>query len=207
MKEYPSIEARVNKEAECYVFDKLDGSNIRAEWTRKTKSFVKFGSRNRLLGDDQGKIAGAAQIISDKFLKDLNEVFIDERYERAIAFFEFYGPNSFAGNHPDEVSQMTATLFDIAPYKKGIIAPNEFMKLYGHVDVPKVLHRGRVGEELIQMVKSSKLPGMTFEGVVCKGPYDRRLGGPIMFKVKSFAWLNKLKTYCDGNEDLYRRLA
>lgn len=206
MKSYPSIDVQVNGRVDMYAFDKLDGSNIRAEWTRKAKSFVKFGSRNRLLGTDQGKLAAAEHIISDKYLKDLNQIFLDERYERAVAFFEFYGPNSFAGNHPDPVEEMTATLFDIAPYKKGILAPNEFIKIFGDLDVPQVLYRGRIGPEFIEKVRSSTLDGMTFEGVVCKGPFDKKLGGPIMFKVKSSAWLDKLRDYCRGDQELFQRL-
>ncbi len=70
MKTYPSIDGKIVGK-DVYAFDKLDGSNIRAEWTRKTKSFVKFGSRKRLLGEDQGKIAVAKDMISDIFLDEL----------------------------------------------------------------------------------------------------------------------------------------
>lgn len=56
MKEYPSIPAAADLLArpDAYLgqpfvaFDKLDGSNIRAEWDRK-KGWLRFGSRRRLL--------------------------------------------------------------------------------------------------------------------------------------------------------------
>jgi hypothetical protein len=35
MKQYPSIDATVRRGILVYAFDKLDGSNIRAEWDRK----------------------------------------------------------------------------------------------------------------------------------------------------------------------------
>ena len=46
MKQYPSIpglkELEKLKGRKIYVFDKIDGSNIRAEWNPK-KGFYKFG--------------------------------------------------------------------------------------------------------------------------------------------------------------------
>ena len=51
MKQYPSISHDI-RSVQAYAFDKLDGSNIRAEWHPK-KGFWKFGSRTRLLGTDQ----------------------------------------------------------------------------------------------------------------------------------------------------------
>ena len=89
MKTYPSIAGKI-VDTDVYAFDKLDGSNIRAEWTRKTNSFVKFGSRKRLLGEDQGKIAVAKDMISDIFLDELTRVFKDQRYDKVISFFELY---------------------------------------------------------------------------------------------------------------------
>ena len=113
MKTYPSIGRRI-VDIDIYAFDKLDGSNIRAEWTRKSRSFTKFGSRNRLLGTDQGKIATASELINDKYAKIMTEELSRHKYERVICFFEMYGPNSFAGNHPDDISEMTVSLFDVS---------------------------------------------------------------------------------------------
>jgi hypothetical protein len=56
MKEYPSIPSAADLLARSndylgrpfVAFDKLDGSNIRAEWDRK-KGWHRFGSRRRLL--------------------------------------------------------------------------------------------------------------------------------------------------------------
>lgn len=47
-------------------------------------------------------------------------------------------------------------------------------------------------------VKQSTLDGMTFEGVVCKSGLNNRKQ-PMNFKVKSDAWINKLKNkYADN---------
>ena len=204
MKSYPSIPGKI-VDTDIYAFDKLDGSNIRAEWTRKSGSFVKFGSRNRLLGEDQGKIASASQQISDVFLNDLNKILKDQRYERALVFFEYYGPNSFAGFHPDPVNEMKATLIDVAPYKKGILPPKEFVQWFGHLDTPDLLYRGKPNQDFVRSVRRSELEGMTYEGVVCKAQH--KIGRPhTMFKIKSVEWLLRLKEYCDGNEHLYNML-
>jgi hypothetical protein len=47
---------------------------------------------------------------------------------------------------------------------------------------------------------------MTFEGVVCKGANDKATRMPIMFKIKSKAWLEKLREYCKGDDKLFERL-
>ncbi len=204
MKTYPSIDGKIIGK-DVYAFDKLDGSNIRAEWTRKTKSFVKFGSRKRLLGEDQGKIAVAKEMISDIFLDELSKVFNDQRYDRVISFFELYGPNSFAGHHPDDASEFKVTLIDVAPYKKGILPPKEFTKWFSGVDIPPVLYYGKPSDPFVRSVRRSELEGMTYEGVVCK--IQHKIGRPhTMFKIKSVAWPLELKDYCDGNEHLYNML-
>jgi hypothetical protein len=48
---------------------------------------------------------------------------------------------------------------------------------------------------------------MTFEGVVCKGANDKKTKMPIMFKIKSQAWLDKLKEHCKEDEALFNKLA
>ena len=205
MKQYPSIPKLLNTNHDIYTFDKIDGSNIRCEWTRKTKSFVKWGSRKQLLTSDQGAIANSKELISDNFLDELNRIFIDQRYDRVLSFFEVYGADSFAGNHWEGITD--AVLFDVSPYKKGMLPPREFLKLFSEVDTPALLHRGKANSQLVDMVKASTLEGMTFEGVVCKGPYERKLGHPIMFKIKSRAWLDKLKNYCGNDRRLFAKLS
>jgi hypothetical protein len=45
MKEYPSIDRKPRYGVPVYMFEKIDGSNIRVEWSKK-KSFYKYGSRH-----------------------------------------------------------------------------------------------------------------------------------------------------------------
>jgi hypothetical protein len=48
---------------------------------------------------------------------------------------------------------------------------------------------------------------MSLEGVVCKGANDKKTNMPIMFKIKSKAWLQRLKEHCKDDEALFERLA
>lgn len=205
MKSYPSIDRHINSDVHIYAFDKLDGSNIRAEWSAK-RGFYKFGTRNQLMDESTKPFGQAIPIIRDKYEEWLAMVFKEQEWRDVICFFEFHGPNSFAGNHL-ETDEKTVTLFDVNPYKEGILEPRDFIKLFGHLDTPKVLFEGKVNSTFVDEVKASSLEGMTFEGVVCKGQNDKKTKMPIMFKIKSRAWLDKLKTFCKGDENLFNRLA
>lgn len=202
MELYPSINTIVSS-TPVIVFDKIDGSNIRAEWTRKN-GFVKFGTRKRLLDPAEEPLGEAVQLIMDNYAEDLNTIFRKQRFERTTAFFEFFGENSFAGFHEKEEHKVV--LFDLHVYKQGLLPAKEFLKLVeGKVETPAVLHQGKITESFVQQVKNSEIEGMTFEGVVCKGGLDNRRR-PVNFKIKSYAWLDKLKKRYGHNQKLYEQL-
>lgn len=79
--------------------------------------------------------------------------------------------------------------------------------MFGHLDVAKVLYRGNVTPEFIESVRTGSLKNMTFEGVVCKGKNNKKIKMPIMFKQKSRAWLDRLRSYCGENKDLFNALS
>jgi hypothetical protein len=205
MKSYPSISGKYVNGVVLTVFDKLDGSNIRAEWSKK-RGFYKFGTRTRLVDETDIFFGKTPQLIQEKFGEDLAKIYTDNKYDRAIAFFEFWGPESFAGSHADDLSNNTVTLIDVCPYKKGILPPKPFIKLYGHLDIPEILHVGHLDPEVVYAIKNGTLDGMTFEGVVCKYP-QAKTGHSQMFKIKSNKWLDKLREHVDGDEEAFRRLA
>ena len=204
VKSYPSIQYATECRVPIIAFDKLDGSNVRAEWTRK-KGWHKFGTRHRLVDASDPIFGKVPSLIVAKYGDSLGAALTAAGHERAMCFFEFWGPGSFAGMHDVNVPQ-TVTLFDVAPFQKGILEPELFLKLFGHLDVAKVLYRGEVTPEFIESVRAGTLPGMTFEGVVCKGANDKKTKQPIMFKQKSRAWLDKLHEYCGDNKDLLNAL-
>lgn len=190
MLEYPSITANIPYGGPYFIWDKLDGQNLRAEWSRG-RGFYKLGARRTHLSDEWRE--EAAQLI--EFQKNsLVEIFRKRRWDRATCFFEFYGDRSFAGVHfPHETHSIA--LLDVAGPDDLLLDPRDFHKLfYERVQTPALLLRGNFNKETEQLVREGKLPGMTFEGVVGKGPPTVKEGPPTMFKCKSQAWIDKVKS-------------
>src|SRR5580700_8640101 len=98
MKEYPSMLSASDLllRSDDYLgrpfvaFEKLDGSNIRAEWDR-TRGWHRFGSRRRLLDAAQPLLGQAIQLILDGYGADLARAFADDsalqRPQEATAYF------------------------------------------------------------------------------------------------------------------------
>lgn len=204
MKQYPSISPSVDRSVPIIAFDKLDGSNIRAEWSRKRKSFYKFGRRHGLLDGTNPLLLKAEPLIRDSYEDVLGHILTELRCERAVCFFEFYGPRSFAGSHHED-DEHRVTLFDVNIHKQGMMQPTRFLKLFGHLRIPAVLHRGLLDEETENNIRHGTLPGMTLEGVVCKSDVlsNRQ---PIMFKVKSTQWYNMLVSLCGSYDEYLSRM-
>ena len=202
MKQYPSIPREIKQGLSIYAFDKIDGSHIRCEYNSK-KGFYKFGSRKRLLGTDQVAIHKAEHIILNNWSEAFSRIAKKQRWDRAVLFFEFAGPNSFAGTH-NENDNHDVWLIDVAPYKKGILPPKEFVDLFGELQITDLLYHGPCDYDFIQSVKKSTLEGVTEEGVVCKA--KSKHGIPTMFKIKSERWLTRLKEYCNGDENMFDKL-
>ena len=198
MKQYPSIPKKVIPNEYIYAFDKLDGSNIRVEWNRK-RGFWKFGTKTRLVDHTDSIFGEAPELILNKYGDNLSRILHDKGWDRSICFFEFYGKNSEFGVHKEE--EHTVTLIDVNVYKKGILSPKDFLKLFDHLDIPKLVYAGYAHADFVEQVKNQQLPGITFEGVVCKTVRSD------MFKVKTFAWLERLREHCKGDEKLFQLLA
>lgn len=163
MKTYPSISFDIDRRLQVYVFDKLDGSHIRAEWSRKN-SFYKFGSKNVLMDHNHPEIGEAVELIRSTYEDNLNLKFRKDRYNNATCYFEFYGSNSFAGQHQSE--QHCVTLLDIEVHEQGFMSPRDFVRNYENLGIPKLLYVGRVNKEFEKSVHDSILQGMTFEGIM-----------------------------------------
>lgn len=193
MKTYPSI---VNSNAlprsfvphDMYVFAKLDGSNLRFEWSKKS-GWYKYGTRTRLFDHTDEIFGPAINIFQDTLACPLDEIFKNQRYESAVVFAEFYGKNSFAGLH-DPTENKFLSLIDVAPYKKGILGPKEFVDLFGHLNIAKFLGVYFWDQDFIQEVRQGKFLDDAFEGVVGKSGKDHKL---FMAKAKTQAWVDKVK--------------
>lgn len=205
MLQYPSITKQII-DVPIYAMDKLDGSNIRVEWSRKS-GFNKFGSRTRLLDPEEKPLGEAVGIFMRDMAEDLETVLRTYlKTDRATLFLEFYGPNSFAGNHQDS-DEKVLSLFDVSLYKKGFMLPKEFLRAFeGVVLTPELLYTGKPNSDFIESVHDGELDGMTFEGVVCKSQELRR-NQQVVFKVKNDAWLQRLRDFTKGDGELFKRLA
>lgn len=201
MKSYPSINSSVGqnfREFDAYVFAKMDGSNLRFEWSRKN-GWTKYGTRKRLFDETDEIFGNAIPLFHESWAKELHDIFKKQRYENAVAFMEFYGPNSFAGQHIDE-DVKTLTLFDVAVHKKGILGPKEFVDIYGDLNIAEYLGRHNWTRNFVQRVRDGEFLDKSFEGVVGKTGEGHKL---YMAKAKSQAWVDKVRQkYGDDAESI-----
>jgi hypothetical protein len=207
MKEYPSIPAAADLLArpDAYLgrpfvaFDKLDGSNIRAERDRQ-KGWHRFGSRRRLLDPSLPFLGQVIRLILDGYGDRLARAFTDDpalrRPQEATAYFEFLGPHSFAGIHdPVELGvpanePFRVVLIDVNLHRRGFVSAEEFIQRFAHLGTPRVVHRGELTGEFIADVRAGRFG--TGEGVVCKGGEGH---GRWTAKVKTDAYLRRLRAF------------
>lgn len=180
-----------------YAFDKLDGTCIATEWIRKlskkssfTLGFKRFETKNELISHNKHPYYEAAQLFMEKYSEDVNKVLYDgfRGLDKAMVYYEFFGPNSFAGKH-DPNDEKNAIIFDVEMRVKGMVAPSDFIKQFGHLEIPKVITQGFLDQKFIDMVFANEFN--LSEGVVCKGSINKDI---IMWKCKTKEWLNKVKT-------------
>ena len=207
MKDYPSIQSAgyLLAHAAGYLgrpfvaFDKLDGSNIRAEWDRR-KGWHLFGSRRRLLDASRPLLGQAIRLILDGYGDGLAKVFTDDPAFQgtceATAYFEFLGPHSFAGQHDPAAlgvpsnEPFQVVLIDVNIHRQGFVSADEFIERFGHLDIPRVVHRGMLDRDFIADVRSGKHGDG--EGVILKGGEGHERW---MAKVKTTAYLRRLKSF------------
>lgn len=181
MKSYPSIKGPFEApKSSCHAFVKYDGSNIRAEWSKK-RGWYKYGTRTQLL-DPKDKVYGkAVDLFAEKYADGLEKVFKSDNLFRGIdsviVFFEFFGSKTFAGMHHPNDPLWDVVLFDVNPIRKGFIPPEQFLDLFGHLNVAELVYKGILTDDFIQQVRnesicvSSKYNSKQEvpEGVICKG--------------------------------------
>lgn len=188
MKEYPSIQTGCVRRFRAHVFDKIDGSNLRFEWTRK-RGWFKWGTRNRLFDETDPVFGSAVALFHDGLAAPVADIAKAQRWDKLVVFAEFHGPHSFAGIHLPE-DPKSLTMFDASPLRKGILPPAKFLKLFGHLEIAKFLGIEDWNRDYADRVRRGEVEGVTFEGVVAKGVVDREL---VMEKAKTRAWVEKVK--------------
>ena len=190
MKAYPTIPREPKGKTgdrRLHIFDKLDGSNLRFEWTNR-KGWFRWGSRHQVIDDSHPTLGSGFALFGERLAEPIARIAHANRWEALVAFAEFWGPNSLAGQHvPDDPKQVT--LFDVSPYRKGMLGPERFLELFGELDVPRYLGELPWNDELVARVRCGGLPGVTFEGVVGKAGDGHKL---VMAKAKSEAWIRRI---------------
>jgi len=192
MKQYPSIPNVTGFIGNpCIAFYKYDGSNLRFEWSRKG-GWHKFGTRSRLFDKSDPEFGNAIEIFKNTYAQDLENIFKKNKLLRnaqaIIAFAEFFGPNSFAGQHQNQ-DPKELVLFDLNVHKRGILSPQEFLETVGHLKVAKVIYQGNLTSGFVNQVRNSEIPGLK-EGVIAKGGSLHKLW---MCKIKTLSYLEELK--------------
>ena len=200
MKQYPHIQyyPKGIMGEPVYAFDKLDGSCMRAEWSKK-RGWCKFGSRTQMIDENNQQFGMAIKLFKVQYADDLDQIFRKkEEYRNSqefVVYFEYFGDKSFAGYHV-EGDKMFVRLFDVDQYKRGIIPAREFVDNFSHLLIPKIIYIGNLNHDFIQRVKDNEF-GLK-EGVVCKGVRKTKGKDLIwMVKIKTADWLKRLKSLGD----------
>jgi hypothetical protein len=150
---------------------------------------VKSGTRTRLFDESDSFFGPAVGLFHRTLADDLAKAIQKAKLDSAVAFCEWWGPNSFAGLHQPG-DEMRLTLFDIAIPKRGMVPPKEFLKGFGHLPIPNFLGRINWSRQFVKDVFESKVEGITCEGVVGKANFKR--GNPVMAKAKTKVWIDKV---------------
>ena len=196
MKQYVSIpyfDGKLLLGQEIIAFDKLDGNNMRFEWSKK-KGWYLFGTRHMIIDASHKEFGAAISLFMLKYAKELIYIFKThpkyKNIKKAIVFCEWVGPHSFAGkHHPDD--ELDLILFDVNPVGKGIIPPREFIEDFGHLGIPRIIYEGPLTLKFIASVRKNNYN--LNEGVVCKTMEKVRGNRIAMIKIKINEWLEKLR--------------
>ena len=126
MKSYDSIEYYGdNWGLPVIAFDKIDGSNFRAEFSPK-RGLYKFGTRNMMIDENHETFGFAIDIFKKKYEESLTSIFKSKTYRDTLSFVcfaELIGIKSEFGQHDFLNDTFDIVLFDIAQYKKGFVPP------------------------------------------------------------------------------------
>ena len=176
------------------AFNKLDGSNLRFEYSKK-RGFYKFGSRNVLI-DERHQLGKGISIFKEKYEEGLNKIFRSKDYRNIqsfVCFAEFIGKNSSFGQHDFENDEFDIVLFDVDQYKKGFVHPRQFVRDFQHLGIPDIVYDGNINKELVNDIKNN-LYNLQ-EGVICKSVVKTKKGGDSLYycKMKTNDWFDRLR--------------
>lgn len=185
---------------QCIAFEKYDGTNFHFEWNFEL-GFHSFGTRRDCFNLDAGgkqqfiknhpELSDCLQYLSflnvwDYFLNNLEvkELYPSKEYS---IFAEYFGPNSFNGQH-QEKDIKEFKVFDILVNHCDFIDPKQFVEDYSEMNIAKVIYQGKYNASLIKNVQENKFN--LNEGVVCKSLLNS--GQILRVKIKTNSYLDRL---------------
>lgn len=191
MQDYPSIPRATGQSFReipgAYIFDKLDGNSMRAEWNRK-RGWYKHGKRHTLVDDQNDFCAQAPALFDQKLAETLARIAHDQRWSNLVVYYEFWGIQSLGGSHVHDDPKF-CTVFDAAVDRQ-ILDPSEFRKVFEDtVPTPRFLGRQNWTRGYVEQVRLGQVDGVTFEGVVAKGLIRKDI---VRAKAKTQAWLDAI---------------
>lgn len=196
MKTYHHIlHYRPEHDVDVIAFDKLDGSNIRVEYSHK-RGFYKFGSRETMFDERSKPFGFVIKLFKDTVEKPLTEILKKEfkKYLSIVCFFELVGKKSEFGQHDFGNDEFELVLIDVSLYNHGLLDPYEFVDKFKTLNIPKIVYEGPLTEEFATRVKCNEF-GLS-EGVICKGiikKYKKQRKVIYHSKIKTKDWLERLK--------------
>lgn len=195
---YPKIPENSSKfHDKCIAFDKVDGTNLHWIWSL-TNGWHLFGTRRSQFNlNNQGIIDFNKEHtelvntidIFETFKDKLAALFCNNPYycnSKVTVFTEFWGVNSFAGNHSQD-DEHKLIMIDVG-VNGDIIFPELFIKDFSNFEIAKVIYTGKYSGQFAEDVRNGKYN--VNEGVVVKGLVDKQL---FMTKIKTNAYLKSLK--------------
>lgn len=214
MKHYDSIprleEDGTLKGEDIWAFNKLDGQNFCVKYSPKTKEFGPYGSRKRLVDEDDDQFGETVKFFKKSNIPDELIRLVKENsgkkglfngIQEITFFFEWYGEHSFAGFHNDG-DEMHLALIDVAIKKKGYIEPKPFYEIFGNnefIEIPELIYRGKLNVDFIKSIRENdwtepdcQYP-MVKEGVVCKRSTIMKGQKMPKVKFKTKWWLSELR--------------
>lgn len=198
----------------CIAFYKYDGSNVRAEWSKK-RGWYKFGTRNQTIDESSALFGPMIPLFLETFGDSIPKILKDNKeyrgVDRIIAFCEYFGPSSLGMWHDwDELHNIgELRLIDINVHKRGFVLPRQFVNDFGHLDqCAEVVYEGNFNKQLIEDVWNGEYP--VREGIVAKGVLPNQKGRPEhglwMAKCKTAWWFEEIKRrYKETDNEEYRK--
>ena len=198
----------------CIAFYKYDGSNFRAEWSKK-KGWHKFGTRRTMIDESDPMFGPAVTLFRETYGDDVPKVLKDRQkdyrqVDRITAYCEYFGPSSIGMWHDWEELHTVGELmlFDINVHKRGFVLPRDFVQHFGHLKIAEVVYEGNFNNQFVQDIWDGKYN--VKEGVVAKGvtpnPKGRAEHGLWMAKCKTAWWFEALRRkYKETDNEKYQQ--